>query len=106
MAIYVLVGGAWLGGWCWQGVTRRLRQAGHEVYPVMLTGLGERVHLVSRDVDLETHITDVVNLAEFEDLRDVVLGGHSYAGLVVTRVADRVPRRIFLLVASAAWGPR
>jgi pimeloyl-ACP methyl ester carboxylesterase len=86
-----LVGGGWLGGWCWQRVAHRLRGKGHDVYPVTLTGLGERVHLASPEVDLETHITDVVNLIEFEDLRDVVLVGHSYAGLVVTGVSDRVP---------------
>ena len=97
MATYVLVGGAWLGGWCWRGVARRLRQAGHEAYPVTLTGLGERAYLASPDVDLETHITDVVNLIEFEDLRDVVLVGHSYAGIVVTGVADRIPGRLSLL---------
>jgi pimeloyl-ACP methyl ester carboxylesterase len=98
MAIYVLVGGGWLGGWCWQGVTRRLREEGHDAYPVTLTGLGERVHLASPEVNLDTHITDVVNLMEFEDLHGVVLLGHSYAGLVVTGVADRVPERISQLV--------
>jgi pimeloyl-ACP methyl ester carboxylesterase len=98
MAVYVLVSGGWLGGWCWQRVARRLRQEGHDAYPVTLTGLGERVHLASPQVDLETHITDVVNLVEFEDLHDVVLLGHSYAGLVVTGVADRVPERISQLV--------
>jgi pimeloyl-ACP methyl ester carboxylesterase len=97
MATYVLVGGAWLGGWCWQEVTRSLRQAGHEVYPGTLTGLGERAHVASRDVDLETHITDVVNLAELEDLREMILVGHSYAGIVVTGVADRIPNHISLL---------
>jgi pimeloyl-ACP methyl ester carboxylesterase len=80
MAAYVLVGGGWLGRWCWQRVTRRLREGGHDTYPVTLTGLGERVHLASPEVDLETHSTDVVNLIEFEDLHDVVLLGHSYAG--------------------------
>jgi pimeloyl-ACP methyl ester carboxylesterase len=98
MSVYVLVGGGWLGGWCWQAVARRLREDGHDVYPVTLTGLGERVHLASPEVDLETHITDVVNLIEFEDLRDVVLLGHSYANLVVTGVADRVVERISQLV--------
>ena len=98
MATYVLVGGGWLGGWCWQRVARRLREEGHDAYPVTLTGLGERVHLASPEVDLETHITDVVNLVEFEDLRDVVLLGHSYGGLVVTGAADRVPERISELV--------
>jgi pimeloyl-ACP methyl ester carboxylesterase len=98
MTTYVLVGGAWLGGWCWQSVARRLRDDGHDVYPVTLTGLGERAHLASLEVDLDTHITDVVNVIEYEDLRDVVLLGHSYAGLVVTGAADRVPERLSDLV--------
>ena len=98
MATYVLVGGGWLGGWCWQRVARRLREEGHDVYPVTLTGLGERVHLASPQVDLETHITDVVNLIEYEDLHDVVLLGHSYGGLVVTGAADRISERISELV--------
>src|SRR5918911_2670513 len=92
MTTYVLV------GWCWQRVARRLRDNGHDVYPVTLTGLGERVHLASPEVDLETHITDVVNLIEFEDLHDVVLLGHSYGGLVVTGAADRIPERVSELV--------
>ena len=90
----MLVGGAWLGGWCWKPIARLLRDQGHDAYPLTLTGLGERVHLASPQVDLETHITDVVNLIEFEDLRDVVLLGHSYAGIVVTGAADRIPERI------------
>ena len=98
MAAYVLVGGGWLGGWCWQRVARRLREEGHDAYPVTLTGLGERVHLASPEVDLATHITDVVNVIEFEDLHDVVLLGHSYGGLVVTGAADRIPARISQLV--------
>jgi pimeloyl-ACP methyl ester carboxylesterase len=92
------VGGAWLGGWCWQPIARRLREDGHDAYPITLTGLGERVHLASPEVNLETHITDVVNLIEFEDLSDVVLLGHSYAGIVVTGAADRIPERIAQLV--------
>ena len=71
---------------------------GPRVYPVTLTGLGERVHVASPEVDLDTHITDVVNLIEFEDLHDVVLVGHSYGGLVVTGAADRIPERISCLV--------
>jgi pimeloyl-ACP methyl ester carboxylesterase len=98
MAAYVLVGGGWLGGWCWHRVARRLREEVHDAYPVTLTGLGERVHLASPEVDLEIHITDVVNLVEFEDLHDVVLLGHSYGGLVVTGAADRIPERISQLV--------
>lgn len=95
MTAYVLVGGTWLGGWCWQQVARRLRHTGHDAYPLTLTGLGERVHLASPEVDAETHITDVLNLIKFEDLHDIVLLGHSYAGLVVaTGAADRIPERI------------
>ena len=97
MPTYVLVPGAWLGGWCWRPVASRLRALGHDVYPVTLTGLGERSHLANPDVDLDTYIADVVNLIEFEDLHDVILVGHSYAGLVVTAVADRVPERISVL---------
>jgi pimeloyl-ACP methyl ester carboxylesterase len=98
MAKYVLVGGAWLGGWCWKPIARLLRDQGHDAYPLTLTGLGERAHLASPQVDLETHITDVVNLIEFDDLSDVVLLGHSYAGIVVTGAADRIPERIAQLV--------
>jgi pimeloyl-ACP methyl ester carboxylesterase len=97
MTTYVLVGGAWLGGWCWRPVAGRLRAEGHDVHPVTLTGLGERSHLATPQVDLDTYIADVVNLVEFEDLDNVVLVGHSYAGLVVTGVADRIPERISLL---------
>jgi pimeloyl-ACP methyl ester carboxylesterase len=98
MSTYVLVGGGWLGGWCWYPVARRLRDNGHDAYPVTLTGLGERVHLASAQVDLDTHITDVVNLIEFEDLQNVVLLGHSYGGLVVTDAADSIPERVSELV--------
>jgi pimeloyl-ACP methyl ester carboxylesterase len=98
MSTYVLVPGAWLGGWCWQPVAPRLRDHGHDAYPVTLTGLGEREHLASPQVNLDTHITDVVNLVKFEDLRDVVLLGHSYAGIVVTGVADRIPERLAQVV--------
>jgi pimeloyl-ACP methyl ester carboxylesterase len=98
MAEHVLVGGAWLGGWCWKAVARRLREEGHDAYPVTLTGLGDRAHFASAEVDLETHVTDVVNLVEYEDLSDVVLLGHSYGGLVVTGAADRMPGRVSGLV--------
>jgi pimeloyl-ACP methyl ester carboxylesterase len=94
----VLVGGGWLGGWCWQRVARQLRDGRHDAYPATLTGLGDRVHLASPQVNLETHITDVVNLIEFEDLHEVVLLWHSYGGLVVTGAADRIPERISELV--------
>ena len=104
MATFVLVPGAWLGGWCWQGVAPALRAAGHHVYTPTLTGLGERVHLADPSVDLDTHIADVVNLVTYEDHYDVVLVGHSYAGIVVTGVADRIAERI-ALVAYLDSGP-
>ena len=104
MSTYVLVAGNWLGGWAWRPVTRRLREQGHDVHPVTLTGLGDRAHLASPEIDLDTYITDVVNVLEVEDLQNVVLVGHSYAGAVVTGVADRIPERI-ALVAYLDAGP-
>ena len=98
MTTYVLVGGAWLGGWAWQPVTRQLRERGHDVHPVTLTGLGDRAHLATPETDLDTYLDDVVKLVEFEDLHDLVLVGHSYAGHVATGVADRIPERIARLV--------
>lgn len=94
----VLVPGACLGGWAYADVARRLRALGHDVHPVTLTGLGERVHLARPETDLETHIADVVNLLDHEDLRDAVLVGHSYSGIVVTGVADRRPERLNAVV--------
>lgn len=91
---YVLVHGAWHGGWCWKYVQERLEVAGHRVFAPSLTGLGDRVHLRNPEVNLSTHVTDIVNLFEFEDLQDVVLVGHSYAGHVVSWVADKVKDRI------------
>ena len=92
--VYVLVHGAWHGGWCWRYVQERLEAAGHSVFAPSLTGLGDRVHLRNPDVNLSTHVTDIVNLFEFENLHDVVLVGHSYAGHVVSWVADKVKDRI------------
>ena len=102
---FVLVHGAWHGGWCWKKLTPLLRTAGHDVYTPTLTGLGERAHLLSRSVDLDTHITDVVKVLEYEDLRDVVLVGHSYAGMVITGAADRATDRIGRLVYVDAFLP-
>src|SRR2546421_3006877 len=98
MATYVLVAGAWLGAWAWREVEAGLRRRGHTVHPVTLTGLGDRVHLARPEVDLDTHVTDVLQLLRFEDLRDVVLVGHSYATMVITGVADRAPERLAQLV--------
>lgn len=102
---FVLVHGAWHGGWCWRKLTQILRQAGHTVYAPSLTGQGEHSHLLTRDVNLSTHIQDVVGLIEFEDLRDVILVGHSYAGMVITGVADKVADRIARLVYLDAFVP-
>jgi pimeloyl-ACP methyl ester carboxylesterase len=95
---YVLVHGAWHGGWCWRRVADRLKAAGHRVFCPTLTGLGERAHLLSRDVNLSTHIEDVVALIEAEELEDVVLVGHSYGGIVITGVAARAKSRLWQLV--------
>lgn len=105
MATFLLVHGAWHGGWCWQRVARALRMAGHEVYTPTLTGLGERVHLLTRDVGLDTHIQDVLGVLEYEDLHDVVLAGHSYGGMVIAGVADRAAARIARLVYLDAFVP-
>jgi pimeloyl-ACP methyl ester carboxylesterase len=98
MTTYVLVGGAWLGAWAWQDVGRRLRARGHDVYPLSLTGLGDRVHLARPEVNLDTHIADIVNTLESEDLHDVVLLGHSYASVPVAGAGDRAAERISSLV--------
>lgn len=94
MSTFVLIHGAWHGGWCWDRVTPVLRAAGHDVHTPTLTGLSERAHLLSPQVGLDTHAEDVVRLLDVLDLREVVLVGHSYAGQVVTAVADRRPERI------------
>jgi pimeloyl-ACP methyl ester carboxylesterase len=105
MAVFVLVHGAFEGGWCWSRVARGLRLAGHDVYTPTLTGCGERFHLLSRDVSLATHIEDVAAVLRYEDLSEVVLVGHSYGGTVVTGVADREPQRLRRLVYLDASAP-
>jgi pimeloyl-ACP methyl ester carboxylesterase len=105
MTVFVLVHGAWHGGWCWSRVARALRGAGHDVHTPTLTGLGERVHLMNRGVNLETHVEDVVRLFEAEELSDAVLCGHSYGGLVITGAADRIPDRLRSLVYLDAFVP-
>jgi pimeloyl-ACP methyl ester carboxylesterase len=105
MATYVLVHGGGHGGWCYQRVARILRGAGHEVYAPTLTGLGERAHLLNKDIDLDLHIRDVVALLFYEDLRDVILVGHSYGGMVITGIADRAADRIGRLVYLDAANP-
>lgn len=105
MATFVLVHGAFLGGWCWSRVASRLRAAGHEVWTPTLTGSGERRHLLNREVGLATHVEDVLNVLRYEDLRGVVLVGHSYSGMVITGVADRARDRVAQLVYFDAQVP-
>jgi len=105
MATFVLVHGAWHGGWCWRDVKAILRDNGHTVFTPTLTGLGERSHLLSPDVDLDTHILDVVNVLEWEELEDVILVGHSYGGNVITGVADRAKHRLRHVVYLDAFVP-
>jgi len=98
MSTYILVSGLWIGAWAWREVTRSLRAAGHEVYPLTLTGVADRSHLLSPDTDLTTHIEDIVSLAEFEDLRDIILVGHSYGGMPVSAAALHLRDRIKAVV--------
>jgi pimeloyl-ACP methyl ester carboxylesterase len=105
MTTFVLVHGAWSGGWYWNKVVPLLREFGHVVYTPTLTGLGERSHLFSYDIDLFTHIRDIVNVVMFEDLRDIALVGHSYSGMVIAGVADRIGDRIGHLIYVDAFLP-
>jgi pimeloyl-ACP methyl ester carboxylesterase len=104
-ATFVLVPGQWTGAFVWHTVAPLLREAGHDVYAMTCTGLGDRVHLASPAIDLDTHITDVVNTIEYEDLHDVILVGHSYAGMIITGVAERVPERLAHVVYLDAFAP-
>lgn len=106
MATFVLVHGATVGGWCWTWVAHELRRAGHDVHTPTMTGMGERVHLARPDVDLDTHIVDIVNVMQFEDVNDVILVGWSYGGMVVAGVADRIPERIAHVVYLDSDVPR
>src|SRR5438309_7653299 len=105
-ATYVLVHGGGHGGWCYQRVARILRSAGHDVHTPTLTGLGERSHLMRPGIDLDTHILDIVNVLHYEDLRDVILVGHSYGGMVITGAADRASDRVGRLVYLDAANPK
>jgi pimeloyl-ACP methyl ester carboxylesterase len=103
MATFVLVPGAWLGGWCWKRIRSTLQSAGHDVFTPTLTGLGERSHSLTCEVNLDTHILDVLNLIRWEELCNIVLCGHSYGGAVISGVADRVPDRIRSLIYLDAF---
>ena len=102
---FVLVHGAWHGGWCWKKLTPLLQNRGHRVFAPTLTGLGERAHLLSPAVNLTTHIQDITAVLEYEDLRDVVLVGHSYGGMVIAGVAEKAAPRLTQLVYLDAFLP-
>jgi len=104
-ATFVLVHGAWHGGWCWKKLTPLLRAAGHEVFTPTLTGLGERAHLINPQIDLDTHIEDITAVLAYEDLQNVILVGHSYGGMVIAGVAEKAPARLAGLVYLDAFLP-
>lgn len=105
MANFVLVHGAWHGGWCYRDTARALRAAGHTVHTPTHSGVGERAHQSAENITLETHIRDVCGCIEAEELDDVILCGHSYGGMVITGVADRMSSRIQALVYLDAFVP-
>jgi pimeloyl-ACP methyl ester carboxylesterase len=102
---FVLVHGAWHGGWCYARVAKLLRARGHHVYTPTLSGLGERVHTTSAQITLSTHVTDIVNVLKYEDVHDVVLCGHSYGGMVISGVIEQAADRIAALVYLDAFVP-
>lgn len=106
MTVFVVAHGAWSAGWAWKKMRPLLRAAGHEILVPSYTGLGARGHLAQREITLETHIQDVLGVLEFEDLRNVVLIGHSYGGIVATGVADRAQGRIDRLIYLDAFVPQ
>jgi pimeloyl-ACP methyl ester carboxylesterase len=103
---FLVCHGAWSAGWAWKKMHPLMQQAGHCLVTPTYTGLGERAHLANPSIDLETHIQDILNVIQYEDLRDIVLVGHSYGGMVATGVADRVPDRITQLIYIDAFVPR
>ena len=105
MSTFVLVHGAWHGSWCWERVVERLKARGHRVFAPTMTGLAERAAEMSRDINLDTHVADIVGVIERENLRDVVLVGHSYGGWVISGVAEKVEPRIRSLVYLDAFVP-
>ena len=102
---FVLVGGAYYGAWCWRRVSDRLEKQGHKVYALTLTGLADRSHLLSKDINLDTHITDIANLIEWEDLIDICLVAHSYAGIPASGALERIGSRVSSIVWVDAMKP-
>jgi pimeloyl-ACP methyl ester carboxylesterase len=105
LARFVLIPGAWLGAWAWKEVTPYLEKKGNSAYPVTLTGMGERVHLATNDVGMNTAIQDVLNVIKYNDVNDFVLVGHSFAGKVVAAVADCVPEKVEKVIYVDAFRP-
>jgi pimeloyl-ACP methyl ester carboxylesterase len=105
MSTFVLIHGAWHGAWCWKHVRKTLAAQGHEVFAPTLTGLADRVHTLNPSVSWSTHLTDILNLFQWEQLDDVVLVGHSYGGALIRMVADRIPQKIRSLVFVDAFVP-
>src|SRR6202451_531200 len=105
-ATFLVCHGAWSAGWAWKKMHPLMQAAGHRLLTPTYTGLGEREHLAAPAVDLETHIRDILNVIRYEDLRDIVLLGHSYGGMVATGVADRARDRIAPLIYVGAFVPR
>ncbi len=105
MATFVLATGAWHGAWCYRDTARALRAKGHTVFTPTYTGLGEKAHANNQHITLETHVRDIIGCIESEELTDVVLLGHSYGGMVITSVADRMPEKIKSLVYLDAFVP-
>jgi pimeloyl-ACP methyl ester carboxylesterase len=102
---FVLVHGAWHGGWCWRRVADLLQKQGHKVFTPTMTGLGERSHLIDGKVNLATHITDIVNVIKWEGLGDIVLVGHSYGGMIISGVAEQARDAIGSIVFLDAFVP-
>ena len=105
MVNFVLIPGAWLGAWAWKEVTPLLQKEGHSAYPVTLTGMGERVHLATKDVGMETAIQDVSNVIKYNGLEDFVLAGHSFAGKVAAAVADQQHGKVKKVIYVDAFRP-
>src|SRR5215468_3419613 len=105
MATFLLVHGAWHGGWCWRRVSDLLEQQGHKVFAPTMTGLGERSHLLDARINLATHIADIVNVIKWEKLEDIVLVGHSYGGVIISGVAEQMRQSIGSIVFLDAFVP-
>ena len=103
---FLVCHGAWSAGWAWKKMHPLMRAAGHRLVTPTYTGLGERAHLAHRGIDLDAHIEDMLNVIKYEDLRDIVLVGHSYGGMVATGVADRARDKVRQLIYIDAFVPQ